>query len=175
MTVAMVIRVARADDVPALVRLRMANAERHARLDPAGHRLPEADAVRRYFEELLDGSAGANILVLVAEVSGTVAGMTELVMVPAPPDHQILTPRRLAHVHTVVLERYRGNGIGKALVAAAERHAAERGVSLLLAPILASNTEAVGFYSRAGFGQRGVILSKDLPADDAARDDAETP
>ena len=159
------IRTARADDVPALVQLRMANAERHVGLDPSGHRLPEASAVRRYFEELLGGSSGADILVLVAEVSGTVAGMTEIVMQSAPPDHQILTSRRLADVHTVVLDRYRGNGVGKALVAAAERIAAERGVSLLLAPILASNTEAVGFYSGAGFGQRGVILSKELTAD----------
>ena len=43
------IRAARADDVPALVQLRMANAERHVGLDPSGHRLPEASAVRRYF------------------------------------------------------------------------------------------------------------------------------
>lgn len=161
-----VVRMARAGDVPALVRLRIANAERHAGLDPAGHRLPEPDAVRRYFEELLGGPAGGSVLVMVAEVSGTVAGMTELVIFPEPPDHQILTSRRLADVHTVVLDRYRGNGVGKALVAAAERIAAERGVSLLLAPILASNTEAVGFYSGAGFGQRGVILSKELRADD---------
>jgi GNAT superfamily N-acetyltransferase len=163
-----VVRVARADDVPALVRLRMANAERHAGLDPAGHRLPEAGAVRRYFEEVFSGPAGDGGLMLVAEVSGTVAGMTEVVIMRAPPDHQILTPRRIADVHTVVLERYRGNGVGKALVKAAERHAAERGVSLLLAPILAANAEAVGFYSQAGFGPRGVILSKELTAGEDA-------
>lgn len=162
------VRTARAEDVPALVRLRLANAERHAELDPSGHRLPEAGAVRRHFEELLSGSAGADILVLVAEVSGTVAGMTEVVMMPAPPDHQILVPRRLAQVHTVVIERYRGNGIGKALVMAAEQHAAQQGVSHLLAPILAPNTEAVSFYSRAGFGQHGIILLKELTADDGS-------
>jgi GNAT superfamily N-acetyltransferase len=163
-TVAISIRTARADDVPALVKLRMANAERHVGLDPSGHRLPEASAVRRYFEELLGGSSGADILVLVAEVAGTVAGMTEIVMLSAPPDHQILVPRRMAQVHTVVLERYRGNGIGKALVAAAEERAAELGVSHLLAPILAPNTQAISFYSRAGFGPHGVILSKELTA-----------
>jgi GNAT superfamily N-acetyltransferase len=160
--VTITIRNALADDVPALVQLRLANAERHVGLDPSGHRLPAASAVRRYFEELLGGSSGADILVLVAEVAGTVAGMTEIVMLSAPPDHQILVPRRMAQVHTVVLERYRGNGIGKALVTAAEQRAAERGVSHLIAPILAPNAHAISFYSRAGFGPHGVILSKEL-------------
>jgi hypothetical protein len=35
----------------------MANAERHAELDPAGHWLQEEGAVCRYFEELLSSSA----------------------------------------------------------------------------------------------------------------------
>jgi len=159
------IRMARADDVPALVQLRMANGERHAALDPAGHRVPEAAPVRRYFEELLSGATGAHIVMLVAEVDGTVAGMTELVIrSESPPDHQILIPSTLAEVHTVVLEGFRDHGVGSTLVRAAEKYAAERGVSILIAPILAPNTEAVRFYSRAGFGSRGVILSKRLTA-----------
>jgi GNAT superfamily N-acetyltransferase len=150
--------------VPALVRLRMANGERHAALAPSSHRVPEAAPVRRYFEELLS-RADAGIVVLVAEVAGTVAGMAELVIrSEPPPDHQILIPRLLAEVHTVVHEPFRGNGIGTALVRAAEQHAAQRGVSCLIAPVLAPNTGAVSFYSRAGFGPHGVILSKELAA-----------
>jgi GNAT superfamily N-acetyltransferase/predicted nucleotidyltransferase len=157
------IRPARAEDVPALVSLRIANAERHVALDPAGHRLPDRDAVQRHFEKLLSGLATTDILV--AEVSGTVVGMTEVVIMSMPPDHQILVPRRVAEVHTVVLASHRGQGVGKALVAAAEQHAARRGVSRLFAPILAPNAEALGFYGRAGFGPHGVILSKELQAD----------
>jgi len=48
---------------------------------------------------------------------------------------------------------------------AAEQYAAEHGVSRLIAPILAPNAEAVSFYSRAGFGPHGLILSKELTAD----------
>jgi GNAT superfamily N-acetyltransferase len=160
------VRRAQAGDVPALVRLRMANGERHATLDPSGHRIPGPGPVRRYFEELLSGAAGPGIVVLVAEAEGTVAGMTELVFrSEPPPDHQILVPRPLAEVHTVVLEHFRGRGIGTALIRAAEQYATEHGVSGLIAPILAPNTEAVSFYSRAGFGPHGVILSKELLAD----------
>jgi len=151
--------------VPALVRLRMANGERHAALDPAGHRVPGEGPVRRHFEELLSGPEPAGIVVLVAEVAGTVAGMTELVIRPGPPPaHQIAVPRQQAEVHTVVLEAYRGQGIGRALVAAAEQQAAERGVTRLVAPILAANAEAIAFYSGAGFGSHGVILARDLAA-----------
>jgi GNAT superfamily N-acetyltransferase len=163
MPVTISIRVARAEDVPALVQLRLANAERHAGLSPAGHRLPAPGAVRRYFEKLLSGSGSSRVTVLVAEVAGAVAGMAEIVVNTDPPDHQILVPRRAADVHTVVLETYRGNGVGTALVAAAERYAAQHGVSRLYAPILTANTGAVSFYSRAGFGDYGIILSKDLP------------
>jgi hypothetical protein len=52
------VRTAQPGDVPALVQLRIANAERHAGLDPAGHRIPESAPVRRYFEELLRDSPG---------------------------------------------------------------------------------------------------------------------
>ena len=50
----------RAKKVPALARLRMANAERHAELDPTGHWLQEEGAVCRHFEELLSSSAATD-------------------------------------------------------------------------------------------------------------------
>jgi hypothetical protein len=38
----------------------MANAERHAELDPTGHWLQEEGAVCRHFEELLSSSAATD-------------------------------------------------------------------------------------------------------------------
>ncbi|RAG80549.1 hypothetical protein DN069_37485 [Streptacidiphilus pinicola] len=158
------VRTARRDDVPALVRLRLANAEPHIQLDPASYRVPDAEVVRRHFEELLSAESETATVVLVAEVTGAVVGMLELVPLPVPPDHQILVPRRVADVHTVVLEGHRGEGVGSALVAAAERAAAERGISTLFAGIFTPNEPAVRFYSSAGFGPRGTVLSKDQRA-----------
>jgi GNAT superfamily N-acetyltransferase len=76
-----------------------------------------------------------------------------------------MSPSTVAEVRTVVLAGFRGCGIGSTLIREAEAYAAEHGVSMLIAPIFAPNTEAVSFYSRAGFGSRGVILSKKLTAD----------
>ncbi|SEP70781.1 Ribosomal protein S18 acetylase RimI [Lentzea xinjiangensis] len=142
-------------DVPALVRLRLANAERHVELAPDLFRVPDEAAVRRHFEAVV-----GHALILVAEVDGEVVGMAEVVPLADPPDHQILTPRRAADIHTVVLDGHRDRGVGTALVAAAERVAAEHGVSLVFANIFASNENALAFYSGAGFGPRGILLSK---------------
>ena len=49
-----------AKKVPALARLRMANAGRHAELDPAGHWLQEEGAMSRHLEELLSSSAATD-------------------------------------------------------------------------------------------------------------------
>jgi GNAT superfamily N-acetyltransferase len=128
--------------------------------------MPQADDVHHYFDELLSESR-EDIALLVAEVSGTVVGMTEVDLEPTPPEHQILSSLRQAQVHTVVLEGQRGQGVGKALFAAAERYAAQHGVARLIAPILAGNSQAVGFYSQAGFRDHGIILRKELPVNPA--------
>ena len=49
-----------------------------------------------------------------------------------------------------MLEPFRGNGVGTALVKAAEQYAAEHGVFALIAPILAPNAEAVSFVHGPG-------------------------
>ncbi|GAA3427409.1 hypothetical protein GCM10018953_45920 [Streptosporangium nondiastaticum] len=160
--VAVSIRSAKVEDVSALVELRMANAEHHVGLGPSVHRRPDGDVVRGYFESRLRD--GQDDLLLVAEMEGEAAGMAEVVLRSAPPDHQILIPRRTAEVHTVVLDRHRGRGVGRALLAAAEQTARDRGVEFLLAVIFAPNEDAVDFYSSAGFGDHGLLLGKGLGA-----------
>ncbi len=154
------IREARLPDVASLARLRIANAQAHVDLDPASFRVPDAEAVRRYFEDAL--LAGWDVLILVAEVDGQVAGMAEVVPLPDPPAHQILIPRRSADIHTVVLEGYRDLGLGRTLVAEAERAAVQRGIASLNATILTLNEGAVRFYASNGYGPRGTLLHKDL-------------
>jgi GNAT superfamily N-acetyltransferase len=156
------IRPARAEDVTALVRLRLANAQRHVELDSAAYRRPAPEAVRRHFHDRLSNPGNEPPLILVAEVAGEVAGMVEIVIEAGFPDHQIAVPRRTAQVHTVVLDGYRGMGVGTALVRAGERHAAELGVAVLIAAILASNAGAISFYAGAGFGDHGVLLGQKL-------------
>jgi GNAT superfamily N-acetyltransferase len=159
------VRAAEREDVPALVRLRLANAERHVQLDPAIYRVPDIEAVRKHFEEVL--ATESKVLILVAEAVGEVVGMVEVILLADPPDHQILAPRRAAEIHTVVLDGHRGEGVGAALLMAAEKAAAERGVLIIYVGIFAPNKGAVRFYSSAGFGPRGTLLSKEQGAPSA--------
>jgi len=159
------VRPAERGDVPALVRLRLANAERHIQLAPGIYRRPDPEAVRKHFAEVVED--GSKVLISVAEAAGEVVGMAEVVLLAAPPDHQILIPRRAADIHTVVLDGHRGSGVGAALVTAAEQAAAARGISILYAGIFAQNKDAVGFYSASGFGPRGILLSKEHRASPA--------
>lgn len=153
----LLIRPAERGDVPALVRLRLANAERHVQLAPDQFRIPDASVVRRHFEVVL-----AHSLITVAELDGEVVGMAEVVLLVEPPDHQILVPSRAADIHTVVLDGHRGRGVGTALIEAARQVAVRHGVTALYANIFATNDDAVAFYSGAGFGPRGILLSKPL-------------
>jgi hypothetical protein len=59
------IRPAARGDVAALVRLRLANAERHVRPAPDRFRILDEEAVRRYFEDVV-----GRALISVAEVDG---------------------------------------------------------------------------------------------------------
>ncbi|MEU8419921.1 GNAT family N-acetyltransferase [Micromonospora sp. NPDC048835] len=149
------VRAARLSDVPALVELRLANAEAHLALDPDVYRLPQREAVVAHFTALLSDATSRDA-VLVAEQDGQVVGMVEVLRLPEPPAHQILRPEPSAQVHTVVLDEVRGRGVGSALLDAADRWAAEHGLSYLSAGIHHQNADAVRFYRRHGYAPSGT-------------------
>jgi len=62
----------------------------------------------------------------------------------------------------VVDERWRGRGVGKALVAALEDEALTRGCGLLFLTTNARRADAHAFYSRLGFDHTGRRYAKKL-------------
>ncbi|MFY1690729.1 GNAT family N-acetyltransferase [Plantactinospora sp. WMMB782] len=156
------VRPATLADVPALVELRLANAEAHLALDAGTYRVPQRAAVVRHFADRLADDAGQDGILLAEDHDGRVVGMVEVLPQPAPPEHQILRPVPSAQVHTVVLPDARGLGRGSALLHAAERWAAERGIRYLSAGIHHRNLDAVRFYSRHGYSEAGLSLGKSV-------------
>ncbi|GAA2584254.1 hypothetical protein GCM10010435_72650 [Winogradskya consettensis] len=75
-----VIRPALPADVPALVTLRLANAQWHVSLDPDVYRVPDAAIVRAHFERSFPEGR-----FLLAEIAGEIAGSAEIVPLPDPP------------------------------------------------------------------------------------------
>ncbi|SHI66612.1 L-amino acid N-acyltransferase YncA [Roseomonas rosea] len=65
-----------------------------------------------------------------------------------------------------VREEARRRGIGRALLAEAERLAAARGVPRLMIGVLAGNAEAAALYRRFGFRDYAVEMRKAVPSGD---------
>ncbi|MEV4478241.1 GNAT family N-acetyltransferase [Micromonospora coxensis] len=157
----MTVRPAGPADLPALVALRIANAEAHSALDPTAYRVPDSALVADHFRDVL--AAGRDAVLLAEAADGQVVGMVEVLRQADPPAHQILRPEPSAAVHTVVLPGHRGEGVGAALLAAAAQWASAHEITWLSAGIHHRNDGAVSFYRRHGFEPSGLSLGRRLP------------
>jgi GNAT superfamily N-acetyltransferase len=144
-------------DIPALIGLRLANASAHVALDAATYRIPRRSDVTRYFSDVLADGSRRNVILVAEAGDGRVIGMVELLRSSDPPAHQILRPEPTAQIHTVVLPGTRSQGVGAALLAAAEKWAAGEGITYLSAGIHYRNAGAVRFYGEERLYGRGRL------------------
>jgi GNAT superfamily N-acetyltransferase len=122
---------------------------------PAGEEMADAWCARLHAR-----CAAADGRIFVAETGGIVAGFVA-VMAREPftePDDPAGTCALLNDL--VVLEEYRGRGIGRELVRHAEAFARERGARELRLQVLARNAAARALYEEAGFGPYLEVLVK---------------
>ena len=129
-------------------------------LDP---RMPSgADIVDEYIPEMMQRCKSSLGQVFVAEVDGNIAGYV-----------MILTKVRSGELEDgdieyglvadlVVKRVFRGAGIGRALLEAAERYAIDNDVKWLRLAVLAANRSASELYSSMGFSELFVEMEKDL-------------
>lgn len=104
------------------------------------------------YRSWLDG--GARIWLAEAEPSGAPVGYLVLMPTSLPvPDP---TDRDLEVKRIYLLDRFRGKGIGNALMLAAETHARQAGATRLLLGVYSRNDRAVAFYERFGFRRVGT-------------------
>jgi ribosomal protein S18 acetylase RimI-like enzyme len=93
---------------------------------------------------------------LVAEHDGSVRGFVKLSIAEKPWGLS-------CEMDTLVVdEGWRGRGIGKELLVAAEDHAVEIGARGLRADVLASNEEGRAFYEREGYSLVAVRYGKSI-------------
>jgi GNAT superfamily N-acetyltransferase len=89
-------------------------------------------------------------VVLVAEVSGSIVGTVQIIL--AQPENQ---PHRADIAKMLVHRRVRRQGVGAALLAAAERAAHGAGKTLLV--LDTASSDAARLYERQGWRRCGVI------------------
>ena len=101
--------------------------------------------------------------ILVADIDGVIAGFVA-VRAAVPSEELDQPPGTYALVSDLSVDaNYRGRGTGRALLAAAERYAAEQGATELRIAVLTGNVVADALYRSAGFRPYLQTMSKMLP------------
>lgn len=156
----MSIRRAEMDEAHALARVYIASAEHHAKIDPSAYRSPDPNSVTAHYQELLrDDAAG----VFVADgAAGAIVGMVQVRIASAGPEHSMLRPRRIAEVEIAVLAEHRRAGVGRRLLAEAERWATEHDAQAAAVDMLTANIDASRFYEAKGYREFGRLMLKKL-------------
>lgn len=127
-----------------------------------GRLIPGAEMMHAYTEAMQARCAERAGAILLAEFEGAVVGfVTVLARVPIT---DLDEPRGSYALVSdlVVTAAHRGQGIGRALLAAAEAHAREAGARELRITALAENGAAATLYRDAGYRPYLVTSSKSL-------------
>jgi GNAT superfamily N-acetyltransferase len=115
-----------------------------------------------YVDDLFARRRKGTVEILVAEIDARVVGWIGVVARYTSED--ILEQHReFAYItDLIVLEAYRGRGVGRRLLEAAEAYAASKGARRLKVGVLAANRSAHRVYAAAGFRDYEVILAKEI-------------
>ncbi len=117
-----------------------------------------------YLGDLLRKCALYDGKVFVAETSDGVVGyLCVLAKVPCAEPADGLAEQSEV-VDLVVSDRARSAGVGTALLASAQAHAAAAGSSHLRVTVFARNASAKTFYEKSGFEPHEIVYEKPLPA-----------
>jgi RimJ/RimL family protein N-acetyltransferase len=92
---------------------------------------------------------------IVAELDGVFCGYVGM-----RPPTSLLSNRHVVELAIAVDSQFRGAGIGRALLEAAEKYAAGEGKRKLYLRVLSSNTGAIAFYEKCGFILQGRMVEE---------------
>ena len=139
------ITVRRADYASALDRTALVDLLGAYAIDPMGGGAPLADEVRA---SLCDRLAQVPLAIsFISWLEGEAVGLVNCFE-----GFSTFKARPLLNVHDlVVLPAHRARGVGQALLAAAQKHAQERGCCKLTLEVLSGNARALRSYERFGF------------------------
>lgn len=155
-----IIRHAVKEDYEALATLYREVHEFHAKGRPD---LFQINAVAAVVEESLfdERLASSSSLYLIAEADGQPAGFALVIFKQRPAWSTIPASAEIDAI--AVTQFLRGSGIGKALLAASEAWASEKGAAYLSLGVHAFNTRAQSLYQEFGFEVEQVKMGKFLP------------
>lgn len=152
------IREYRQEDIPALEECIVELQEFERKIEP--NRREGTSVSQKYVEGVVKNCKQQNGNIFVAEEDGKVIGFCS-VWVEKKPEELISTLAEYAYISDcILLPDFRGKGLGKALLSAAEKHAIEAGMKTIIIGVLAKNTGAIEVYKKAGFEDYEMLLRK---------------
>ena len=156
------IRLARLpEDKPALLRFIIGLQRFEHAIEP--DRRVDSDVAEEFYAIITDRIAKKNGCMLIAESSdGQALGWAAA----CEEDNEIYVhaeEKTYGHIAELyVIEEFRGRGIGRALIAACEDWARERGLKVIMIGVLARNPRAHSVYRGEGFADYATLLRKYL-------------
>jgi GNAT superfamily N-acetyltransferase len=136
--------------------------------DPLSFQVPEEDGLAEWHDQLLAQPTDSDLLRLVAEVDGEVAGsLTARIEAPvANPSRQMVRyvteTRCIVHV-LLVRDTAKRRGIGTALMQAAEEWAIGQGAKRMILDTYLESPESMPFYEhRMGYSRHAMLFQKAL-------------
>ena len=156
---ATVIRAAKPADFDTLARLYSELDAYHAAAHPDLFRVPDPDAVRPYYQELLDNPL---CRLLVAEVDGQVAGFVSFRLDYSPEQPNCLPYAYVKVSDLGVTPAFRRRGLGRMLMQAAEDWARQKGAVSLVLNVFDFNENARGLYRALGYHELSHRMRKKL-------------
>jgi GNAT superfamily N-acetyltransferase len=161
MTAAFAIRAATAHDYLGVVKALAEVDELHRAQLPWLFCVPSVEPRSREFLEQILNSKSSHVLVADA---GAIVGVAT-VLVRTAPDLSVFIPQSWAVLDNIaVTQPWRRQGVGKALVLAAETWAREQGLGWLELGVYEFNREARAFYEALGYVPVSTKLRKPLNA-----------
>lgn len=162
---AFTVRTAREGDLGAIGRLGAHLLRQHHRFDSDRFMAPGPDPEAGYAWFLGSQLEEPDVVLLVAEIDGVVAGY--LYGAVEPRSWKELRDQA-GFIHDVVVdERFRGQGMGSALMQAAADWFATRGVPRLVLWSAHRNESAQRLFARLGFRPTMIEMTRELPIDHA--------
>ncbi|MGD2078394.1 MAG: GNAT family N-acetyltransferase [Chloroflexota bacterium] len=132
----------------------------HVALLPERFQMADPIMSRRWFRDVLNE---ANKTLQLAVVDGRVVGLV-LLIESVSSDDPIHRPRRFLYVDEIsVAAEFRGQGIGRRLMQAAEQIAASRAIPTVELNVWEANARAISFYERLGYRTVQRRMVRDLP------------
>jgi GNAT superfamily N-acetyltransferase len=109
------------------------------------------EEMRAFWQDVFADARAGSRVVLVARQAGRIAGTVQLELAMKPNSRHRAEVQKL-----LVFQAHRRNGLGAALMAAAETAARQHGRSLLVLDTSASGN-ALGLYARCGYTRAGGV------------------